>query len=231
MSELELLEKEVSKAKRVFKGFKARLKVENYNGLSIDIPIRYAKAEDEPMVKVVRRSPSGRLVQGKWIGEKKYFELDENGKLTDVEVKEEEIKYYQVLEDGTEQEVEKIKRTEVIEVVDFIPIEMLDSYATESVYEIWVEESKLAHSLYKLVEKLFKDRMAMLSTFTFGGFGVNTAILVPIIRDGGFCLAMHLAQSLRKFEHLMPIPKEEEIIEKPKTVKVAPLKPKQKTLT
>ncbi|MEM2352149.1 MAG: hypothetical protein QXT26_07055 [Thermoproteota archaeon] len=229
MSELELLEKEVSKSKR-FKGFKARLKVENYNGLSIDIPIRYAKAEDEPMVKIVRRSPTGRLVQGKWIGEKKYFELDDDGKLTDVEVKEEEIKYYQVLEDGTEQEVEKMKRTEVVEVIDAIPMEMIDEYAVESTYEIWVEDQKTAHSLYELVQKLLRDRTALITTFTFGGFTAYTGILTPIVRDNGFCLAMHLASSLRKFEHLMPIPKGEAVVEKPKTVKIAPLKPKQKTL-
>jgi hypothetical protein len=230
MSELEeVLEAEVKEKSKRFKGFKATLKV-SLEGLEVEVPIRYAKLGSEPLVKIVRRSPSGRLVQGKWIGEKKYFEVDENGKLTDVEVPEDKIKYFQVLEDGTEVEVEKTERTKTIESLDFIPIEQIYDYAPESVYEIWAEDQKNIPTLYKIAQRLLKDRLAILTTFTFGGMTGYTAIIYPIVKPEGFVLEMMLSQAVKEYQNLMPIPtgKPEEKTEK-KKVYIPLVKPKKQT--
>ena len=127
-------------------------------------------------MKVVTKSPNGLPVQGKW-DRKRFFEIGPDGKLTDTEIPEDQIRHFQIKDNGAEEEVEPFDRTDVIETVDLIPREQVEDYLPHSYYELFADEPS---SLYRISEFLEKNKLAMLSQFAFRGFTAYTALIYPI---------------------------------------------------
>jgi hypothetical protein len=190
------------KGKREFAGFKARLKVQSDDGsLSIDVPVRYAKIGTDDLVKIVRKTRNGKPVEAHY-SEKKYYELGEDGKPAR-EITEADIAYFQVTEDGQEVEVQPFDRTQVIENTEYIPREQLEDYVIESSYEVWAEDEGDTSPLYKIATWLEKQKVAIASVFSFGGFTAYTALIYPVWIDGKFVLVMALSKSFKVYKHLM----------------------------
>ena len=189
--------KEKSKA-RTFSGFKAKLQ-HSSESLNIDVDVRFSKVKATALDKVKLVHRVGEVtVYNKPIPQYHWGWVDEQNK----EYPKIQVKHYQVMPDGNEVEVSEFKRTKELKVVKLIPLSDLETFLTESEYEVWAENIA---GLYRFAEHLAKTDQMAVTKMSFGGFKESYGLIYPIRKDGKFVLVMALTYQKKEFLHLMPI--------------------------
>jgi len=196
---------------RKFGGFKAKLVVA-IHGINVGVDVRYARITsreaDEQLQIVARSAVTGKLcfrekvvnINGELLKPlpTRFVWIDEDGNL----VAKEDVKYFQVLEDGTEVEVMPFKRTKRLEAVKLIPMSRVDEFLQEKIYEMWAEDSKV---LFGLADELRKRDMAVVVRLSFGGFIEYYGLVYPIFKDGKFVMVMVLTRMKKVFSRWMDV--------------------------
>ena len=185
-------------------GFKVRLTVEGYQGLTMSLDCKFRKVKPRQMAVVERRGPRGGRVEGRYEGGKKYYEVLEDG--SRYEIGEDEVRYVQVMPNGEEVEVNPLPRFKELRVVKAIPRTMVEDFIYESVYELWSMEDNVR--LWKLAEKLIERDEALVALYSFGGFKAYTAVIYPIVKavDGSryFIMAVLMCSAKKEWRAWMP---------------------------
>jgi len=134
----------------------------------------------------------------------KYKYLAEDGSL----LEEEDIRYYAVQPDGSEQECSPYPRTQVIEVPDenWVPSTSIEGFLITNVYEIYSEDKKTAIQLFEEAEKRLKADQIGITTFSFGGFKSYYVFLCPLFKDGKFVWLMKFTDQKLAFNHMQEPP-------------------------
>ncbi|MEM3793300.1 MAG: hypothetical protein QXS76_00175 [Candidatus Bathyarchaeia archaeon] len=214
--------------KRAFHGFKLRLRVE-LPELAIDVPVRYAKLDSKSIIaeklRIIHRAPNGEEVSLRQIcencghGGTKWAYVDGDGNA----YPEDQIRHYQILDDGEEIEVEPFQRTMEMKAIKTVPATALDEFLIEAEYEIWAEEANVG-ALWKLAEFLSKNDAILVAKHTFGRtFYENYAFIYPIIREGQFIFIMALTKMRKEFKRWMPVNGEvREAVRRAKPISILP---------
>jgi len=152
----------------------------------------------------------------------KYRYLNEEGR----EVDDEEIQYFAVREDGSEQEVSPFERTTELSIPEenWIPSTSVDEFLVESLYELFHSDDKVARQLFEEAERRLKEDKVGITTFSWGrGFIQYYAMVEPIMREGKFVWLLKLTQTKAEYQHMMDIPAKVKVpIRKAPTLQVLP---------
>ena len=134
----------------------------------------------------------------------KYKYLAEDGS----ELKEEDVVYYEVKPDGTEEERRPYTRTDIIEVKDenWVPSTSIEGFLVHQVYEIFSEDKKTALHLFEEAEKRLKADQIGLTTFSFGGFKCYYVFLCSMFKDGKYVWLMKFTEQKLLYNHLQDPP-------------------------
>jgi len=134
----------------------------------------------------------------------KYKYLDADGN----ELKEADILYYAVQQDGTEQECSPYPRTDVINIPDenWVSSTSIEGFLITSVYEIFSEDKKAALQLFEEAEKRLRADQIAITTFSWGGFKQYYVFLVPLFRDGKYVWLMKFTDQKLAYNHLQDPP-------------------------
>jgi len=134
----------------------------------------------------------------------KYKYLAEDGS----ELKEEDILYFALQQDGSEKEVSPYKRTDIIDIPDenWVPSTSIEAFLITNVYEIYSEDKKTAIQLFEEAEKRLKADQIGIATFSFGGFKAYYVFLVPMFKDGKFVWLMKFTDQKLAYNHLQEPP-------------------------
>jgi len=151
-----------------------------------------------------------------------YRLMDENG----VEVKEEEVHYFAVKQDGSEEEVSPFERSNEISIPEehWVPATSVNGFLYESIYELFHPDEKIARRLYEEAERRLREDKVGITTWSWGrGFAQYYAIVEPIIKEGRFVWLMKLTNTKAEYQHMMEIPSEVKVpIRKAPTLQVLP---------
>lgn len=152
----------------------------------------------------------------------KYRYLTEDG----IEVKEKDIQYFAVQEDGSEVEVSPFERSQVLEIPEenWVPATSVNGFIFESVYEIYSPDEKVAWLLFEEAERRLKEDKVGITAWSWGrGFIQYFAIVEPLVREGKFIWLMKLTQAKAEYQHMMDIPAKVKVpIRKAPTLQVLP---------
>jgi len=203
------LAKKVTK-KREWAGFKATLRfTDPATGTAINTEVRYGKMDIDPAFSaegVEKLGPHGgkiRYQRGEW----KTLEKQPDG--TEVEISEDDIKYYQNGEDGSKSEVSPFDATKIWEISEqrsidecmlenekalgtLIPREKIDEFGPDkekgsSLY--WIDGDSVA--LRTLADKLEKEKMALYFPHVFRkGLTIHLAAGYLVRIGGGMYMIM-----------------------------------------
>lgn len=186
--------------------------------MAIVANVRYRKAESVTLPnvpeKVVMRA-NGSLVQRRAVdkltgNQVSFGYVDEQGN----EVAKDAISYYSVDKEGKESQLAKMKLTKIIQIARTIPLDRLNEFAVDAVYEVWADED--AKLLWKLAEYLNSNNQVGVSVFSHGnGFKNYIALLRPVFIGESWVMTMTLAQKRAEFKNVMAIPTKAEIEKKP----------------
>lgn len=134
----------------------------------------------------------------------KYKYLAEDGTL----LEEEDITYYALQPDGSEQECSPYSRTQVIEIPDenWVPSTSIEGFLISNVYEIWSEDKETARKLFEEAEKRLRADQIGIGTFSFGGFKQYYIFLVPMVKNGKFVWLMKFSDQRLAYNHLQDPP-------------------------
>lgn len=209
MAILEQLKKEIEVIEQLDIDYKGGFKVSlviNEEGKYMNIPCKIRRIKSKDMVVIERRGPNGGKVEGKYEGGKKYYEVLGDKK---VEITEADIRYIQILPDGTELEVNPLPRFDKIEVVKRIPRSMIEDFVIEGFYELWSETDNV--TLWKIAEELSIKDECLVGLYSFGGFKAYTCLIYPVVKslngDKYFIMEVLFCTQKKSFRAWMPIDK------------------------
>ena len=200
------LEQPKAKQKRVFAGFKSRLKYTSET-LTVDVEVRYEKVTSKGLEQkrtIVHRAvmPDGssKVVENKPTPYKWCYQ-DAEGK----EVPESLVHHYELLADGAENEVAPFERTKEIEIIKTVPMSEVESFLIESQYEVWSTDN--ISGAWAMSQELVKKDIAAVGKLSFGrGFTEYWAIFYPVRKDGQFLIVMVLTKMRKEYKRWMSIP-------------------------
>jgi len=134
----------------------------------------------------------------------KYKYLAEDG----AELKEEDVLYFAIQQDGSEKEVSPYARTDVIDIPEenWVPSTSIEAFLITNVYEIYSEDKKAAIHLFEEAEKRLKADQIGIATFSFGGFKAYYVFLVPMFKEGKFVWLMKFTEQKLAYNHLQDPP-------------------------
>jgi len=134
----------------------------------------------------------------------KYKYLAEDGSL----LEEEDIAYYAVQPDGSEQECSPYPRTQVIEIPDenWVPSTSIEGFLISNVYEIWSEDKETARKLFEEAEKRLRADQVGITTFSFGGLKSYYVFLMPMFKEGKYVWLMKFSDQKLAYNHLQDPP-------------------------
>jgi len=151
-----------------------------------------------------------------------YRLIDEDGN----EVKEDEVQYFAVKQDGSEEEVSPFERSREINIPEdqWVPSTSVDGFIFESIYELFHPDEKVARRLFEEAERRLKEDKVGITTWSWGrGFAQYYAIVEPVIKEGKFIWLMKLTQTKAEYTHMMEVPSEVKVpIKAPPTLQVLP---------
>jgi len=151
-----------------------------------------------------------------------YKYLAEDG----AEVEEEDILYYSMQEDGSEEECSPFEPTRLFDVSkeeDWVPSTTTESFLITEVYEIFAEDKKEALALFEEAEKRWKADKVCIIPFSHGGFKAYYAFICPLFQDGKFVWLLKKTDKKLAYNHMIepPVAVKVPIREAP-TLKVLP---------
>jgi hypothetical protein len=118
------------------------------------------------------------------------------------EIPESCVHHYELLADGTENEVAPFERTKEIEVVKTVPMTEVESFLIESQYEVWSSDN--IPGAWALSQELIKKDIAAVGKLSFGrGFTEYWAIFYPVRKAGQFLIVMILTKMRKEYKHWM----------------------------
>ena len=135
----------------------------------------------------------------------KYKYLAEDGTV----LLEEDIVYWEVKPDGTEEERSPYGRTHLIDASkeeNWIPSTAVEGFLVHQVYEIYSEDKKVAIHLFEEAEKRLKADQIYITTFSFGGFKAYYVFLCPMFKDGKFVWLLKFTEQKLAWNHLQDPP-------------------------
>lgn len=195
---------------------------------NIEVDVKYKKLSVEQVVakpEIVRRTPEGkpvhsvRVANGKPIETFKWRNLDEDGH----QVKRSDIRYFQVIEDGSEKPVSPYDRTTEIKIVKEANMATVSEFLIEGYYELYHVKDEQINVLYQEAERYMKEDLVGIALFSWGnGFKQYYALVYPVVRDGKFVWIMKLTQTKLVYQHLMDMPETRRPIRKAPTIETLP---------
>lgn len=137
-----------------------------------------------------------------------YFDKFENRELVKDQLMDGDPHYFQIMEDGKEQEVMPFKRTQNLKVLMEVSATALNDYLIESVYELYNNKSpETISALYVEAERYIKDDLMGVAQFSWGnGFVQYYALIYPVVKDNTFVWVMVLTKTKIIFQQMMDIP-------------------------
>jgi len=167
-----------------------------WHGKNLASEIRYIDPDTQNQV------PSSEVME--ILDNFKYKYLAEDGAL----LKEEDIVYYAVQPDGSEQECSPYPRTSLIEIPEenWVPSTSIEEFLITNVYEIWSEDKEAARKLFEEAEKRLRADQAGIATFSFGGFKQYYIFLVPMLKNGKYVWLMKFTDQKLSYNHMIDIP-------------------------
>jgi len=173
-------------AAKPFAGFRAKLNFD-HGGIAVTTDVRYMRMTDKDIaekLKIVIRSPTGGLVEHRKIGEYHfaYIEVD-----TGKEIPASQVRYFQVMPDGSETEVTPFEKTKELTIHKLLDREQLENYLPDSFYEVW---GPMPSQLWKIAEYLENnDKVGVCRFVASKGFKDYYGIIYPVKKeDGSFIL-------------------------------------------
>ena len=134
-----------------------------------------------------------------------YKYLNEAGE----EIKKDDLIYYAVQEDDSEQAVSPFPRTDVLDIPEenWVPSTAIDYYIfQDNVYELFHPDKKIAIQLYGEAERRLKKDQVGICSFSWGGFTQFYAFVVPMILEGKFVWVMMFTQNKKEYSYWQDIP-------------------------
>ena len=172
------------------------------------------KRHEGMLVETKRETNSGDMLEGFH-----YVLIREDGE----KVSKKDIQYFQVTEDGTEQEVRPFSRTKIIKIVKEVPAASVDNFLVSSIYELFHVDEESVSALYEEALRFFKEDLAGICLFSWGnGFVQYYGIVAPVMRDGKFVWTLKLTQTKVQYLHMMDVPAQKTPVEQPPTLEVLP---------
>jgi len=198
--------RKVSKAE--FEGGKiATLKMEmttEDGKLKIDAPIRWETQKVEKLVKTEQRSTDDLLVKVKYIGPKKRKALvDSNGK----ERSKDEVGLFQILPDGTRQEITPFKQSKSIK-AEGRDKAIMKEFLPAAFIEVWADSTEGQKQLRTLAWYLLRgDKVAAVRSFARAtGAKAYVGFIYPVLSPDGktFGMEMMISENRRERKRWMP---------------------------
>jgi len=167
-----------------------------WHGKNLASDIRYIDPDTQSQV------PSSEVME--ILDNFKYKYLAEDGSI----LAEEDIRYFAVQPDGSEQECSPYPRTNVIEVLEenWVPSTSIEEFLITNVYEIFSEDKETQIRLFEEAEKRLRADQVGIATFSFGGFKQYYVFLVPMFKEGKYVWLMKFTEQKLAYNHLQDVP-------------------------
>lgn len=151
----------------------------------------------------------------------KYKNFDEAG----AEVERDDILYFAVQPDGSEQQVRPYLRSKVLDIPEenWVPSTVIDDFLIDGIYELFSDEKDVIQQLYEEAERRLKKDQIGIVTWSWGGFKSLYAFVVPVVREGQFVWLVKFTENQPELQHLQDIPAKPKIpIREVPTLKTLP---------
>ena len=204
--ELESLIEKAEKQKRPFPGFKAKFYFD-YEGTKVVTDVRYETIKISPLIKTINKTVDGKIVRWGRIGPPgRMGYVDENGN----EIPKDLVRTYQILPDGTEQQITPFPKTSEIKPYKYVDMNTLNDFLPSAYVVVWGgPELKL------IADKLKQDGKAGVVKFSHGGFKAYHGFIYPAYKNGKFAMEIMLTEGAKVHDRWMSTEvKPQEIIEK-----------------